>query len=79
MWCEIFPSLSTEQKDLFFWDQFMCLIDSPCRDEDTLQVRVTCLPHSAVILGVTFSFTNSVDKDTNIVLRFKGNKIFLLV
>lgn len=30
-----------------------------------LQLRETCSPHSAVILGLTLSFTNSADNDTD--------------
>ena len=73
----IFPSLSTEHKELF-WDHSICLIDSPSRDEDTLQLRVTCLPHSAITLGLTSSVTSSVDKDINIALRLNKKQKLLV-
>ncbi|TNN59999.1 hypothetical protein EYF80_029757 [Liparis tanakae] len=57
-----------EQTDVRLWNHSMCLINSPFRDDDTSQLRMTRWPHSAVISGLTLSFTNSVDKDTNAAL-----------
>lgn len=69
----ISPFLSTEHRDVPFRDHSMCLMDSPSEGEATAQFRVTCLPHSAEILGFECSLSSSVhkhrkQKDLNAVL-----------
>lgn len=58
----ISPFSSTEHRDVPFRDHCMRLMDSPSRDEATSQFRVTCLSHSAEILGFWCSLSSSVHK-----------------
>lgn len=74
----IFPSLSTEHRSDVPYHHCMRMTDNPFRDEDTLQSRVTCLPRSAVILGLTLVVTNSVDKNTDIIMRYDYYTVIIL-
>lgn len=69
LFSEISPVLFTEHKGVSLRDHCICLIDSPFGD-DALHCRVTCWPHSAVILGLTSSFTISAETESNISLIF---------
>lgn len=64
-WCMVKFPLFSEHKGVPSWYHCILMTDNPFWDEDTLQLRVTRLPHSAETLGLTSS-TSSVDKDTNL-------------
>lgn len=64
-WYTVKFPLLWEHKVVPSWNHSIWKTDNPFWDDDTLQLRVTSLPHSAGTLGLTSS-TNSVDKDTNL-------------